>query len=93
MTASLLAPATKHIKFLVAVRPGLTTPGQAAQMTATLDRFSDGRVLINVVAGGDAEELAGDGITLDHDGRYELTDEFLEVWRGLLRGDRVQFEG
>jgi alkanesulfonate monooxygenase len=93
VTASLLAPATKHIKFLVAVRPGLTTPGQAARMTATLDRFSDGRVLINVVAGGDAEELAGDGITLDHDGRYELTDEFLEVWRGLLRGDRVQFEG
>ncbi len=93
VTASLLAPTTRHIKFLVAVRPGLTTPGQAARMTATLDRFSDGRVLINVVAGGDADELAGDGITLDHDGRYELTDEFLEVWRGLLRGDRVQFEG
>jgi alkanesulfonate monooxygenase len=93
VTASLLAPATKRLKYLVAVRPGLTTPGQAARMTATLDRFSNGRVLINVVAGGDAEELAGDGITLDHDERYELTDEFLEVWRGLLRGERVQFEG
>lgn len=93
VTASLLAPATKRIKFLVAVRPGLTTPGQAARMTATLDRFSDGRVLINVVAGGDAEELAGDGITLDHDERYELTDEFLEIWRGYCRGERVQFEG
>ncbi len=93
VTASLLAPATKKLKFLVAVRPGLTTPGQAARMTATLDRFSEGRVLINVVAGGDAEELAGDGITLDHDGRYELTDEFLEVWRRLLRRERVAFEG
>ncbi len=93
VTASLLAPATRRIKFLVAVRPGLTTPGQAARMTATLDRFSDGRVLINVVAGGDAEELAGDGITLDHDERYELTDEFLEIWRGYCRGERVQFEG
>jgi alkanesulfonate monooxygenase len=93
VTASLLAPTTRYLKFLVAVRPGLTTPGQAARMAATLDRFSDGRVLINVVAGGDAEELAGDGITLDHDARYELTDEFLEVWRGLLRGERIQFEG
>jgi alkanesulfonate monooxygenase len=93
VTASLLAPATKQLKFLVAVRPGLTTPGQAARMAATLDRFSDGRVLINVVAGGDAEELAGDGITLDHDGRYELTDEFLNVWRGLCRGERVEFQG
>jgi alkanesulfonate monooxygenase len=93
VTASLLAPATKWIKFLVAVRPGLTTPGQSARMAATLDRFTNGRVLINVVAGGDAEELAGDGITLDHDGRYELTDEFLDVWRGLCRGERVQLEG
>jgi len=93
IAASLLAPATTRIKFLVAVRPGLTTPGQAARMTATLDRFTAGRVLINVVAGGDAEELAGDGITLDHDQRYELTDEFLEIWRGYCRGDCVQFEG
>jgi alkanesulfonate monooxygenase len=93
VTASLLVPSTKHLKFLVAVRPGITTPGQAARMAATLDRFSDGRLLINVVAGGDAEELAGDGITLDHDGRYELTDEFLDIWRGYCRGERVQFEG
>jgi alkanesulfonate monooxygenase len=93
VTAALLVPSTKRIKFLVAMRPGLTTPAQAARMAATLDRFSDGRALINVVAGGDAEELAGDGITLDHDGRYALTDEFLEVWRGLCRGERVDFQG
>lgn len=93
VTAALLVPSTKRIKFLVAMRPGLTTPAQAARMAATLDRFSDGRLLINVVAGGDAEELAGDGITLDHDGRYALTDEFLEVWRRLCRNERVDFQG
>jgi len=93
IVASLLVPRTTRLKFLVAVRPGFTTPAQAARMVATLDRFSGGRLLINVVAGGDTEELAGDGILLDHDERYELTDEFLEVWRDLCEGERVQFEG
>jgi alkanesulfonate monooxygenase len=91
--ASLLAPSTKHLKFLVAVRPGFTTPSQAARMATTLDRFTGGRLLVNVVAGGDSEELAGDGIFLDHDTRYDLTDEFLEVWRRMCLGERVDFKG
>jgi alkanesulfonate monooxygenase len=62
-------------------------------MTSTLDRISNGRLLINVVAGGDPVELAGDGVFLSHDERYEATDEFLKVWRSLLKGDKVHFEG
>lgn len=93
IVASLLVPRTQRLKFLVAVRPGFTTPAQAARMVATLDRFSGGRLLINVVAGGDTEELAGDGVLLDHDARYDLTDEFLQVWRDLCGGKKVQFEG
>ncbi len=45
-------------------------------MAGTLDRISNGRALINVVTGGDPEEQAGDGIWLDHDERYEVSDEF-----------------
>ena len=93
ITASALVPSTRRLKFLVAVRPGLTCPSLAARMAATLDRFSEGRVLINVVAGGDPVELAGDGIFLDHDERYRLTDEFLEIWRRLGRGEQVDFHG
>jgi alkanesulfonate monooxygenase len=62
-------------------------------MAATFDRFSEGRLLINVVSGGDPAELAGDGVHLDHDARYELTDEFLTVWRSLSAGEHVDFEG
>ncbi|AGK53335.1 FMNH2-dependent alkanesulfonate monooxygenase [Bacillus sp. 1NLA3E] len=91
--ASALAADTERLKFLVAVRPGLTLPSVAARMTSTLDRVSNGRVMINVVAGGDPVELAGDGIFLDHDGRYEATDEFLTVWKGLLKGEDVDFSG
>jgi alkanesulfonate monooxygenase len=86
-------PLTERLRFLVAVRPGLQSPSVAARMTATLDRLSGGRLLINVVTGGDPAELAGDGIFLDHDARYALTDEFLTVWRRILAGETVDFEG
>ncbi|GMA60480.1 hypothetical protein GCM10025859_09200 [Alicyclobacillus fastidiosus] len=94
IVASTLVPTTKRLKFLVAVRPGLVSPTLAARMTATLDRFSEGRLLINVVTGGDPVENAGDGLFLPHDARYALTDEFLSIWRNLLsRGERVEFKG
>lgn len=93
VVASGLAPLTVRLRFLVAVRPGLQTPAVAARMAATLDRISDGRLLINVVTGGDPVELKGDGLFLDHGARYAMTDEFLRVWRGLLAGDSVSYEG
>jgi alkanesulfonate monooxygenase len=46
-------------------------------------------VLINVVTGGDPRELKGDGIFLEHDERYEVTDEFLHIWRKLMQGEEV----
>lgn len=93
IVASTLAPVTQNLKFLVAVRPGLMSPSFAARMSATLDRFSNGRLLINVVAGGDPVELAGEGVFLDHDARYDLTDEFLHIWRDLYTKEQVDFNG
>ena len=61
VVASALAPLTDALRFLVAVRPGLQSPTVAARMTATLDRISGGRLLINVVTGGDPVENKGDG--------------------------------
>jgi alkanesulfonate monooxygenase len=84
---------TERLRFLVAVRPGLQSPSVAARMTATLDRISAGRLLINVVTGGDPVENKGDGIFLSHDKRYEVTREFLAVYKGLLAGQRVDFSG
>ena len=87
--ASALVPQTERLRFLVAVRPGLQSPTLAARMTATLDRISNGRLLINVVTGGDPVENRGDGINLSHSERYEITAEFLEIYRALLRGETV----
>nr|WP_295970892.1 FMNH2-dependent alkanesulfonate monooxygenase [uncultured Bacillus sp.] len=93
IVASSLLSVTEKLKFLVAVRPGIMNPSFAARMTATLDRFSRGRLLINVVAGGDPVELIGDGQFLEHDERYAQTDEFLHIWKGLLQGEEVTFKG
>ncbi|MBW7462410.1 LLM class flavin-dependent oxidoreductase, partial [Paenibacillus sepulcri] len=65
----------------------------AARMASTFDRLSGGRLLVNVVTGGDPVELAGDGIFLSHDERYGLTDEFMTIWRGLMQGDKVTYQG
>ncbi|SAK89001.1 alkanesulfonate monooxygenase [Caballeronia hypogeia] len=84
VVASSLIHATRRLKFLVAIRPGLSSPGLSARMASTFDRLSNGRLLINVVTGGDPNELASDGVFNDHDTRYEITDDFLSIWRGLL---------
>jgi alkanesulfonate monooxygenase len=55
--------------------------------------MSGGRLIVNVVGGGDPVELAGDGMFLDHDQRYELMDEFLRIWRPLVAGEEVSFSG
>ncbi|MEJ6487671.1 FMNH2-dependent alkanesulfonate monooxygenase [Nostoc punctiforme UO1] len=91
--ASSLISVTQQMRFLVAIRPGLSSPGMAARMAATLDRVSNGRLLINVVTGGDPVELAGDGVHLSHTARYELTDEFLSIWRAIMTGEEANFSG
>lgn len=97
IVASALVDATRRLKFLVALRPGLVAPAQSARMAATLDRLSGGRLLVNLVTGGDPEELAGDGQFLDHADRYAQSAEFIRIWRELLArshdGQSVDFDG
>ena len=97
VVAASLIDATKNLKFLVALRPGLVAPSQSARMAATLDRLSGGRLLVNLVTGGDPDELAGDGQFLSHTERYEQSAEFIRIWRELLTrshtGEPLDFDG
>ncbi|MCX8957413.1 FMNH2-dependent alkanesulfonate monooxygenase [Erwinia psidii] len=93
LVAASLIPVTQRLRFLVALRPGVISPTQAARQAATLDRLSNGRALFNLVTGGDAEELAGDGVFLDHQQRYVESAEFTRVWRRVLEGETVDHEG
>ena len=93
VTAASLLPATERLRFLVALRPGLTLPGEAARQYAALDRVGDGRTMVNVVCGGNPADLRGDGLTLGHDERYAQAAEFLHIWRAMMAGETVNFEG
>jgi alkanesulfonate monooxygenase len=84
---------TRNLRFLVAIRPGIVSPTAAARLASTADRLSNGRLLVNVVVGGDPDEAHGDGVFLTHDERYEAADEFLTVWRRVLAGEKLDFIG
>jgi alkanesulfonate monooxygenase len=93
LTTAALIRETSTLKFLVAFRPGVISPTLAAQMAATYQRISRGRLLLNIVTGGDAVEQQRFGDWHDHDQRYARTDEFLAVVRGVWSGVPVDFAG
>jgi alkanesulfonate monooxygenase len=93
LTTAALIRETKTLKFLVAFRPGIISPTLAAQMAGTYQRISGGRLLLNIVTGGDAIEQRRFGDWHDHDGRYARTDEFLSILRGVWSGKPFDFEG
>jgi alkanesulfonate monooxygenase len=81
------------LKFLVAFRPGFYSPTLAAQMGATFQRQSGGRLLVNVVTGGERKEQRSYGDFLEKDDRYARTGEFLAIVRDLWDGKEVDFHG
>ncbi|YAL82751.1 LLM class flavin-dependent oxidoreductase [Dermacoccaceae bacterium W4C1] len=93
VTAAALSQVSDRLKFLVAFRPGLSSPTLAAQMAATLQRVSGNRTLLNVVTGGEDLEQRRFGDGLSKDERYARTGEFLHVVRRLFEGERVTFTG
>jgi alkanesulfonate monooxygenase len=92
VTAALLAQ-TRRLKFMVALRPGLVAPALSAQMVATFQQLSQGRLLLNVVAGGSAAEQRGYGDFADKDERYQRAEEFLDVLRTALAGQTYSHQG
>jgi alkanesulfonate monooxygenase len=93
MVTAMLSQTSERLKFLIAFRPGLVAPTLAAQMAATFQWHSGGRLLLNVVTGGDSDEQRAYGDSLAKDDRYRRTGEFLEIVRRLWAGERVDFAG
>jgi alkanesulfonate monooxygenase len=92
MTAA-LTRVTERFKYLVAFRPGLISPTLAAHMSATYQRISGGRLLLNIVTGGDDLEQRRFGDHLDKAARYARCGEFLQVFNALWDGEPVSFAG
>ncbi len=93
VVAAAVAQHATRLSPLVAFRPGFSLPAVAAQTAASLHGLIGNRLLLNVVTGGSAAEQRSYGDFLDHDARYERTDEFLTIVRGIWRGKGFDFEG
>ena len=90
---SAIAARTDRLGFIVAVRPSLASPTLLAQQADTFTRIHGRRLILNIVTGGDPVEQAAYGDHTDHDGRYEVTSEALQVLSPLLAGERVTLRG
>ena len=93
LTTAMLTEVTERLKFLVAFRPGMITPTLGAQMSATFQRHSGGRLLLNVVTGGEQAEQQAYGDFLGKAARYERCAEFLDIVTRLWRGSTVSVAG
>lgn len=93
LTTAMVARESERLAFLVAFRPGLISPTLAAQMAATFSLHAPGRILLNVVTGGEAHEQRAYGDHLGKDDRYARADEFLSIVRRLWAGETVTHDG
>ena len=93
LIAAALASKTRHIRLIVAIRSGLISPTLFVQQVNTFSSLYGDRISLNVVAGHSPEEQRAYGDFLDHDARYDRTEEFLHICRSFWRREEVNFEG
>lgn len=93
VTTAMLSSLSERLRFLIALRPDSTSPFLGAQMSGTFQNLSNGRLLLNIVTGGEDHEQRMYGDFLAKEQRYERCDEFLTIMRRLWTGETVDFTG
>lgn len=93
VTSAMLTQVSERLKFLVAFRPDAVAPYVAAQMAATYGNLTGGRLMLNVVTGGEDHDQRMYGDFLSKEERYARCDEFLTIVRALWAGETVDFAG
>jgi alkanesulfonate monooxygenase len=91
-SAALIAR-TSRLKFLSAFRPSLLTPVLFAQMISSFQRFSGGRLALNVTPGLPGHVSHRYGTWLDKAQLLEQAGEFLTIMKGAWSGEPFSFEG
>lgn len=93
VTCAAVAQHTEKLKFIVAFRPDAIQPAWAAHQAASFHRLTGGRLMLNVVTGGDPVEQKAFGDFFDKESRYRRTGEFLEIIRRSWSGETFDHEG
>ncbi|WP_027017058.1 LLM class flavin-dependent oxidoreductase [Comamonas composti] len=88
LLVSAMAAATRHLGFGVTVSTTYEQPYLLARKFTTLDHLTRGRIAWNVVTSAldSAARNLGLEQAIDHDERYEIAQEFLEVGYKLWEG-------
>lgn len=88
LLVSAMAHATKNISFGITASTTYENPYALARKFATLDHITDGRVGWNIVTSYLESAAKSYGLEkgIDHDERYRIADEFLDVVYKLLEG-------
>jgi FMN-dependent oxidoreductase (nitrilotriacetate monooxygenase family) len=95
LVVPVMAAATKHIGFGVTCNLTYETPYLFARRMSTLDHLTGGRIGWNIVTGylDSAARAMGYDAQREHDDRYDVADEFMEVvyklWEGSWENDAV----
>lgn len=95
LVVPVMAAVTKHIGFGVTSNLTYEPPYLFARRASTLDHLTGGRFGWNIVTGYLDSAARGMGLAAqpDHDGRYEVADEYMDVvyklWEGSWEDDAV----
>ena len=82
-----MAPLTKEINFLAAIRCGEIHPPMLARTIATLDHMLEGRLTLNIIS----SNLPG--TELDSEERYLRSKEVIEILKQCWTKNRLDFNG
>jgi alkanesulfonate monooxygenase len=82
--AATVLHSTRHLKVMVAHRPGFVQPVLLGRMAATLDHLTGGgRIAIHFITGGDEADQRREGDFVPHDARYRRTGETMSILRRI----------
>lgn len=94
ITTSALIARTSRLKFLVATRPGQVSPTIIAQQAAAFQKFSNNRLFINIVVGGEDHEQRAFADYSTKEERYLTSAEALTILDHLWNDPQpYSFEG
>lgn len=82
-----MAPLTKNINLLAAVRCGEVHPPMLARALATMDHILEGRLTVNIIS----SNLPGED--LDSASRYQRSREVIQILKQAWTLDEINFEG
>jgi FMNH2-dependent dimethyl sulfone monooxygenase len=95
-TTAALASITRTQRLIIAIHSGLVQPQVVAKIGANIDQITNGRFHINLVSGAEDQGFQQrdyGGIWLPHDERYELSDEYIRIIKGIWTNQPYSYTG